>query len=165
MNEIEIIEFKDSTFHQKYLDDLIGTFNMCQENEQYNNQKGILRGLHYQVEPYQQAKLIRVVKGAILSVAVDLRKHSDEYASYVSYELDDIKREQMFVPKGYAHGYITLSEESVVIYKVDEYFNLEAMRGILFSDKTLNIDWRINKGNIVISQKDANNSPFKKETL
>jgi len=144
---LEIIENKNLTF--------------CQENEQYNNSKGILRGLHYQVEPYSQAKYCHVAKGKVLSVAVDIREKSKNFGKYISYELDDISNKHMFIPKGYAHGYVTLSDESIFIYQVDEYFNLKAMRSIAFDDEDLNIDWKIDKEQIIVSQKDAMASKFK----
>jgi len=136
-------------------------FPFCQENEQYNHSKGILRGLHYQVKPYEQAKYCHVAKGKVLSVAVDLRKNSKDFGKYISYELDDIKKQYMFIPKGCAHGYITLSDESIFIYQVDEYFNLDAMRSILFSDENLKIDWKVEEDQIIVSQKDAVASKFK----
>jgi len=137
------------------------TFSYCQENEQYNNSKGVLRGLHYQVEPYSQAKYCHVAKGKVLSVAVDIREESKDYGKYIFYALDDIEKKYMFIPKGYAHGYVTLSDESVFIYQVDEYFNLEAMRSIAFDDEDLNIDWTIDKDQIIVSQKDAMASKFR----
>ena len=136
-------------------------FNFLQENEQYNNSKGILRGLHYQIESYSQAKYCHVAKGKVLSVAVDMREKSKDFGKYVSYELDDISNQHMFIPKGYAHGYVTLSDESIFIYQVDEYFNLEAMRSIAFDDEDLNIDWKIDKEQIIVSQKDREASKFK----
>lgn len=136
-------------------------FSFCQENEQYNNKKGVLRGLHYQVEPYAQAKYCHVAKGKVLSVAVDIREKSEKFGKYVSCELDDISNKHIFIPKGYAHGYVTLSDESIFIYQVDEYFNLEAMRSIAFDDEDLNIDWKIDKEQIIISQKDREASKFK----
>ena len=137
------------------------TFKYCQENEQYNNSKGVLRGLHYQVEPYAQAKYCHVIKGKVLSVAVDIREKSKDFGKYISYGLDDISNKHMFIPKGYAHGYVTLSDESIFIYQVNEYFNLEAMRSIAFDDEGLNIDWKIDKEQIIVSQKDAQASKFK----
>ena len=137
------------------------SFFYCQENEQYNNRKGIIRGLHYQVEPYSQAKYCHVVKGKVLSVAVDIREKSKNFGKYISYELNDTNKKYMFIPKGYAHGYITLSDESIFIYQVDEYFNLEAMRSISFDDKDLNIDWKIDIEKVIVSDRDSIASQFK----
>lgn len=137
------------------------TFQYCQENEQYNISKGILRGLHYQLEPYAQAKYCHVAKGKVLSVAVDIREKSKDFGKYISCELDDVEQNFMLIPKGYAHGYVTLSDESIFIYQVDEYFNLEAMRSIVFDDKDLNIDWHIDKEQIIVSRKDALAQKFK----
>lgn len=132
----------------------------CQENEQYNNKKGVLRGLHYQIEPYGQSKLVHVAKGKVLNIALDIRKNSDTFGKYVSFELDDVEKKAMLIPKGYAHGYVTLSDESIFIYQVDQYFNIEAMRGIAFNDEYLNIDWKINKEEIFVSEKDAKSPKF-----
>ena len=142
-------------------DSLNFTFQYCQENEQYNNRKGIIRGLHYQVEPYSQAKYCHVVKGKVLSVAVDIREKSKNFGKYISYELNDTNKKYMFIPKGYAHGYITLSNESIFIYQVDEYFNLEAMRSISFDDKDLNIDRKIDIEKVILSDKDSIASQFR----
>jgi len=144
-----------------FQNDNLKSFKYCQENEQYNNVQGVLRGLHYQVEPYAQVKYFHVAKGKVLSVAVDIREKSKKFGKYVSCELDDISNKYMFIPKGYAHGYVTLSDESIFIYQVNEYFNLEAMRSIAFDDEDLNIDWKINKEQIIVSQKDAIASKFK----
>lgn len=139
----------------------IEMFKCCQENEQYNNKKGVLRGLHYQREPYSQSKLCHVSKGKVLSVAVDIRKNSKTFGEYESLELNDTSQNKMFIPKGYAHGYVTLSNESIFIYQVNEYLNLDAMRGIAFDDEDLNIDWKLEKSKIIVSNKDANNPKFK----
>lgn len=136
-------------------------FKCCQENEQYNNSKGVLRGLHYQVEPHAQTKYCHVIKGKVLSIAVDIREKSDSFGKYISCELSDENLKYMFIPKGYAHGYITLSNESIFIYQVDEYFNLDAMRSIVFDDEIINIDWKISKDKIIVSQKDAKAPQFK----
>ena len=136
-------------------------FRYCQENEQYNNSIGVLRGLHYQVEPHSQAKYCHVAKGKVLSVAVDIREKSEKFGKYFCCELDDIEKKYMFIPKGYAHGYVTLSDESIFIYQVDEYFNFEAMRSIVFNDEDLKIDWKIDKEQIIVSQKDAIASKFR----
>lgn len=136
----------------------------CQENEQYNNKKGVLRGLHYQIEPYAQSKLVHVAKGKVLNIALDIRKNSDTFGKYISFELDDVEKKAMLIPKGYAHGYVTLSDESIFIYQVDQYFNLKAMRGIAFNDEYLNIDWQLDKSQITVSIKDSNNDKFNKIT-
>lgn len=145
-----------------YLNNLnkIDIKNFCQENEQYNNKKGVLRGLHYQIEPYAQSKLVHVTKGKVLNIVLDIRKNSDTFGKYVSFELDDVEKKVMLIPKGYAHGYVTLSDESIFIYQVDQYFNIEAMRGIAFDDEYLNIDWKLNKEEIFVSEKDAKNLKF-----
>ena len=139
------------------LNDKTFDFLYCQENEQYNNKKGILRGLHYQAYPYAQVKCCHVIKGKVLSVAVDIRVNSKNFGKYTAYELDDVLKQRMLIPKGFAHGYITLSDESILIYQVNEYFNLSAMRGLAFDDKDLNIDWKIPNDKVIVSFRDKNN--------
>jgi dTDP-4-dehydrorhamnose 3,5-epimerase len=97
----------------------------------------------------------------VLSVAVDIRENSKTFGKYKSIELNDTLQNHMFIPRGFAHGYVTLSDESIFIYKVDEYFNLDAMRGIAFDDEDLNIDWKMGKNKIINSDKDSNNPKFK----
>jgi len=136
-------------------------FKFCQENEQYNNKKGILRGLHYQIEPHAQAKLIHVAKGKVLNIAVDIRKNSKNFGKHISIELEENSKKYIFIPKGYAHGYITLSNKSILIYKVNEYFYDEFMKGIAYDDKYLNIDWRFSQNDIIVSDRDSKNPKFK----
>lgn len=134
--------------------------NFCQENES-TSKYGVIRGLHYQKDIYSQAKLIRVTNGKILDVVVDLRKDSDTYKKYFSIELSDQNNLQLFVPKGFAHGFATLSNSAKVIYKVDNYYNKIAESGLVYDDESLKIDWKIPFSDIIISERDKNLDSFK----
>ena len=134
--------------------------NFCQ----YNDVKSyfmVLRGLHYQEEPYAQSKLISVTAGKILDIAVDIRKNSKTYGKYFSYILSAESNKSIFVPKGFAHGYLTLSEYADVNYKVDSYYNKDSERGISFKDKYLNIDWGVGENKLIISDKDKKLTDYK----
>ena len=127
-------------------------YNFVQDN-QSSSEYGVIRGLHYQTEPYAQTKLIRVIEGKILDVAVDLRKDSKTYGKYVSVILSEENKKQFLIPKGFAHGFSVLSKTAVIIYKCDNFYNKESERGIKFDDKSLNIDWMI-PGEVIVSEKD-----------
>ncbi|MGQ1891532.1 dTDP-4-dehydrorhamnose 3,5-epimerase [Thermophagus sp. OGC60D27] len=116
--------------------------------------RGVVRGLHYQLAPFAQAKLIHVLKGKVLDVAVDLRKGSPTFGEYYAIELSDENHLQFFIPRGMAHGFSVLSDEVIFSYKCDNLYNKEAERGIIFNDPTLNIDWQIPDKDIIASEKD-----------
>jgi dTDP-4-dehydrorhamnose 3,5-epimerase len=124
-----------------------------QDNES-SSRYGVIRGLHYQLAPYAQAKLIRVFEGAILDVAVDIRKNSPTFGKSFSIELTSDNKKQLYIPAGFAHGFSVLSEKAVVFYKCDGFYNKESEGGILFNDPQLNIDWKIPAGKAIISDKD-----------
>ena len=145
--------FFESFNHQKFRDLAGQTVNFVQDNESYSS-KGVLRGLHYQVGEFAQAKLVRVIQGRVLDVAVDLRKESLTFGQYVSAELTSENKKQMFVPKGFGHGFIVLSETATFFYKCDNFYNKESEGGILYNDPTLNIDWKLPKEEFLISEKD-----------
>jgi len=132
-----------------------------QDNES-KSRFGVLRGLHFQYPPYTQSKLVRVIKGRVLDVAVDIRKGSPTYGQYVSCELTAENHRQFFVPKGMAHGFVVLSEEAVFQYKCDEFYHPEAEGAIAWDDKDLNIDWPIPATDVVLSEKDKHH-PFLKD--
>ena len=136
------------------LNKLLGNKNFLQDNESESS-RGVLRGLHFQKPPYAQSKLVRCVKGVVLDVALDLRKHSKTYGNYLTTVLSSENKEQLFIPKGFAHGFIVLSDSAILSYKVDNYYNYESESGIIWDDPHLNIDWKINKNEIVISEKDT----------
>lgn len=131
------------------------------QDNQSKSQKYVIRGLHYQLEPYAQTKLVRVLSGAILDVAVDLRKGSSTFGKWYSHELSAENNTQMLVPKGFAHGFSVLSKTAVVFYKCDEFYTPSSERGIRYNDNTLNIDWGIPEGKEIISAKDAILPEFK----
>lgn len=134
-------------------------FNFCQDNESKSSY-GVLRGLHYQLAPYAQTKLVRVIKGHVLDIAVDLRKGSPSFGKYVSVELSEENKKQLLVPRGFAHGFVVLSDEAIFAYKVDNYYNSESERGIAFDDKDLAIDWKIKKEDLQFSKKDREHPLF-----
>lgn len=141
------------SFNQDEFEKNIGKVNFIQDNES-KSKKGVLRGLHFQKAPYEQAKLVRCVKGAVLDVAVDIRKGSPTYGRHVSVELSEKNKKQLFVPRGFAHGFIVLSEEAIFAYKVDNTFMPTYESGIQWDDKKLNIDWLVDEKDIQLSEKD-----------
>jgi len=149
------------SYNQEILNKLIGNIIFIQDNES-KSKRGVLRGLHFQKPPYDQCKLVRCVKGKVLDVALDLRKNSETYGQYESTILSDKNKEQLFIPKGFAHGFIVLSESAIICYKVDNYYNHKYESGVLWNDSFLNINWIIDKNNIIVSEKDKNLSPFNK---
>ena len=118
--------------------------------------------MHYQEPPFAQAKLVRVIQGSVLDVAVDIRKDSPTFGKHIAIELNDQNKKQLFIPRGFAHGFVVLSETAIFSYKVDNYYNREFDEGIAFDDKALNINWRIKKNDIKISHKDMNHLPLER---
>lgn len=142
------------SFNQQKFSDLSGQFvNFVQDNESHST-KGVLRGLHYQVGEYAQAKLVRVLQGKVLDIAVDLRKDSSTFGQSVSVELSSENKKQLFVPRGFAHGFIVLSETATFFYKCDNFYNKESEGGIIYNDSTLKIDWQLPKEEFIVSKKD-----------
>ena len=130
------------------------SYNFVQDN-QSKSSYGVLRGLHYQLEPKAQTKLVRVLQGTIFDVAVDVRKGSPTYGKWFGLELSENNRKQLLIPKGFAHGFSVLSETAVVLYKCDELYAPEYDAGILYSDPALNIDWKVPADKVKLSEKDA----------
>lgn len=143
------------SFSQKEFDEMVCKTNFVQDNES-KSKYGVLRGLHFQKPPYTQSKLIRVVKGTVLDVAVDIRVGSPSFGKHVAVELSDENKRQMFVPKGFAHGFVVLSDEVVLQYKCDNYYSPENEGGIAWNDPALGIDWQIPAEDIILSDKDKN---------
>ena len=142
------------TFRQDKLEDALGyKVNFVQDNESKSS-KGVLRGLHFQLAPYAQSKLVRVIEGAVLDVAVDIRKGSPNFGQHVAVELSDVNKKQMFIPRGFAHGFLVLTETAIFAYKVDNYYSPECDRGLAFDDIDLNIDWQLPKKKLLLSDKD-----------
>ncbi|MGO3690179.1 MAG: dTDP-4-dehydrorhamnose 3,5-epimerase [Psychroflexus halocasei] len=145
------------TFRLNILEEVLGREIKFVQDNQSTSYYGSIRGLHLQVGEKSQAKLVRVVKGEVLDVVVDLRPDSPTFKQKFSYHLNDKNNHQLFVPKGCAHGFACLSEEVIFAYKCDTYYDKNAERGIYFADKDLNIDWQIPEKDRIISEKDASN--------
>ena len=128
--------------------------NFVQDNESYSGY-GTLRGLHYQAGEHAQAKLVRVIHGKVLDVAVDLRESSPTYGQHITVELSGENKKQLFVPRGFGHGFVVLSETALFAYKCDNFYNKESEGGIIYNDPKLNIDWGIEEKDVVLSEKDG----------
>ena len=152
--------FKDArgyffeSFSQREFEEKVGPIQFVQDNESMSSY-GVMRGLHFQCPPYTQSKLVRCVRGAVLDVAVDLRKGSATYGQHVAVELTEDNHRQFFIPKGFAHGFAVLSETAVFQYKCDEFYHPEADGGISILDASLGIDWRIPTDKAILSEKDT----------
>ena len=143
------------TFVSNKLEEFLGyQINFCQDNESKSS-KGVLRGLHYQLPPHAQTKLVRVIHGRVLDIAVDIRKNSPTFGKYVAVELSGENKKQLLIPRGFAHGFVVLEDDTVFAYKVDNYYSPECDRGIAFDDKNLNIDWILNHNELNLSAKDT----------
>ena len=143
------------TFRHDKLEEFLGyQINFCQDNESKSS-KGVLRGLHYQLPPHAQTKLVRVISGRVLDVAVDIRKNSPTFGKYVAVELSGENKKQLLIPRGFAHGFVVLEDDTVFAYKVDNYYSPKCDRGIAFDDKNLNIDWILNHNELNLSAKDT----------
>ena len=159
--------FKDSrgyffeSFSKRSFEELVGKVDFVQDNESMSTY-GIVRGLHYQLPPYTQAKLVRVMKGCVLDVAVDLRKDSETFGKHISVELSEENKRQLFIPKGFAHGFAVLSQEAVFEYKCDNYYAPGHEGGLRFDDPLLGIDWKIPSGEMILSDKDKSLQDFSK---
>ncbi len=142
------------SFNEKTFQNGIGQqVHFVQDNQSYSS-KGVLRGLHYQTGEYAQAKLVRVLQGEVLDVAVDIRPNSETYGQYEAVVLSAENQTQFFIPKGFAHGFLVLSETATFFYKCDTFYNKESEGGILYSDSEINIDWQFETKNLIISEKD-----------
>jgi dTDP-4-dehydrorhamnose 3,5-epimerase len=142
------------SFNEKIFHETIGSIQFVQDNEALSH-KGILRGLHWQNGEHAQAKLVRVQQGKVLDVVVDMRKDSSTYLQHISIELSGHNKTQLFIPRGFAHGYTVLEDNTVFCYKCDNFYHPSAEGGLRYNDPTLNIDWKINAADIVLSDKDA----------
>lgn len=145
-------------FVETYRNDKLEAFlgykiNFCQDNESKSSY-GVLRGLHYQLPPHAQTKLVRVIQGHVLDVAVDIRKGSPTFGKHVAVELSDENKRQLLVPRGFAHGFVVLKKDTIFAYKVDSYYSPECDRGIAFDDKQINIEWQVPYAELNLSAKD-----------
>ena len=148
------------SYSQREFDEKVAPVRFVQDNESMSSY-GVMRGLHFQRPPYTQSKLVRCVRGAVLDVAVDLRKGSPTYGQHVAVELTEDNHRQFFIPKGFAHGFSVLSEKAVFQYKCDEFYHPEADGGISILDTSLGIDWRIPAGKAILSDKDMRHALLK----
>jgi len=143
------------SYNQKTFNKATGlNVNFVQDNQSFSTY-GVVRGLHYQAGEAAQAKLVRVIAGTVLDVAVDLRKESATYGQYVAVELSGENKKQLFIPRGFAHGFVVLSTEAEFCYKCDNFYSKEFERGILYNDATLNIDWVLESSELKASAKDV----------
>lgn len=129
--------------------------HFVQDNES-RSKHGVLRGLHFQRPPHAQAKLVRVVRGRVLDIAVDIRRYSPTYGKHIAVELSEDNHRQLFIPKGFAHGFVVLSDEAIFQYKCDEYYHPESECGIAWNDPEIGIDWGMAESEITLSEKDRN---------
>ena len=151
----------NQSYKKTILDDILGyKVEFVQDNESFSS-KGVLRGLHFQKGVYAQAKLVRVVQGAVLDVAVDLRLESPTYGQHFSIELSSENKKQLFIPRGFAHGFVVLSDTALFSYKCDNYYNKSSESGIIYNDPTLNIDWKFPDDQLQLSKKDLELPQFK----
>ncbi|MBQ8224124.1 MAG: dTDP-4-dehydrorhamnose 3,5-epimerase [Bacteroides sp.] len=147
--------FKETEFQEK-----VGPVHFIQDNESKSS-FGVLRGLHYQKGEYSQAKLVRVIKGRVLDVAVDMRQSSSTFGKYVSVELSEENKRQFFIPRGFAHGFLVLSDEAIFTYKVDNAYAPQSEASVLYSDETIGIQWPISPEQMLLSEKDKKAVTFK----
>ena len=152
--------FNEQKFNQTLTKHGFDTVSFVQDNHSFSA-KGVLRGLHYQLEPYAQGKLVRVVKGRAWDVAVDIRKHSPTFGQWVGVELSEINHHQFWIPTGFAHGFITLEDNTQFLYKTTDFYHKDSERSIIWNDSVLAIDWPMNISLIKLSDKDKNAPNFK----
>ena len=148
--------YNDREFKEKTGYDIV----FVQDNES-KSKYGVVRGLHFQMPPYAQSKLVRVVKGAALDVAVDIRKGSPTYGQHVSVEITEENHRQVFIPKGFAHGFSVLSEEAIFQYRCDAFYNPQSEGALAWDDPDLNIDWKVPSDQVLLSEKDLHHTQFK----
>ena len=149
------------TFQADKLEEFLGfKINFCQDNESKSS-KGVFRGLHYQLAPYAQTKLVRVIQGKVLDVAVDIRKNSPTFGQHVAVELTAENKKQLLIPRGFAHAFVVLEDDTIFAYKVDNYYSPECDRGIAFDDESLNIDWMLEHDELKLSEKDTKQPKLK----
>tara|TARA_R110001583_G_scaffold82491_1_gene218780 strand:- start:19070 stop:19615 length:546 start_codon:yes stop_codon:yes gene_type:complete len=146
--------FMETFNSEKFAKGIGKPINFVQDNQSFSK-KGVLRGLHYQTGKFAQAKLVRVLSGSVLDVAVDLRKNSPTFGEHFVDVLSSENKKQLFIPRGFGHGFIVLSDSAEFFYKCDNYYNKDSEGGIIFSDPTLNIDWELPQEELIVSEKDG----------
>ncbi len=152
------------SFKREVFEQHIGTVNFIQDNESKST-RGVLRGLHYQTGDYAQAKLVRALQGSVLDVVVDLRKSSPTFGKHIAVELTDENKKQLYIPRGFAHGFLVLSEVAIFSYKVDNVYVPSHEASLLWSDSTVNIDWQIDEKELLLSAKDKSGKLFSETIL
>ena len=152
------------TFKKELFESQAGKVNFVQENESMSS-FGVLRGLHLQRPPYTQAKLVSVPLGKVIDVAVDVRVDSSTFGKYVAVELSDENNRRFWIPRGFLHGFVVLSEKTIFQYKVDNVYNKDSEQGIIFSDPLIGVDWKIEKEKMLLSDKDLVLPTLKKENF
>jgi len=171
--EVKIIEptvFEDQrgyfleSFNESIFQEKVKNTKFIQDNESKSTY-GVLRGLHYQLPPFAQSKLVRVIKGEVLDIAVDIRKGSPTFMKWISVILNENNKKQLFIPRGFAHGYVVLSDEAIFSYKVDNKYTPEFERGIIFNNSSLNVDWNIDLEKVILSEKDKINKDISEVEL
>lgn len=149
------------SFNKKTFSNTTGLSVDFVQDNQSKSQRGVLRGLHFQQGEYAQAKLVRVLQGRVLDIAVDLRKNSATFGEHISFELSEDSHTQVFIPRGFAHGFTVLSESAIFFYKCDNFYNKASEGGIIYNDQDLKIDWQLNESEIFLSDKDKMLPSFK----
>ncbi len=146
--------FFESYNKQKFEDHIGSKVDFVQDNQSFSK-KGVIRALHYQIGEWSQAKLVRVLAGSVLDVAVDIRPDSPNFGKHISVVLSSENKKQLFIPRGFAHGFVTLSDTAEFSYKCDNYYNQQAEGGIIYNDPDINIDWGFSEDELIISEKDS----------
>ena len=152
--------FFSETYNRKVLQDAGVDLDFVQDNHSYSARRGVLRGLHYQLPPFAQDKLVRVVRGAIFDVAIDIRRSSPQFGKWHAIEISATKWNQFLVPKGFAHGFVTLEEDTEVIYKTTDFYSPEHDRAIRYDDPSIGIDWPLGADELQLSPKDLRAPPL-----
>jgi len=151
------------SFNEKKFQEATGLKVTFIQDNQSKSSKGVLRGLHFQSGEFAQAKLVQVVKGSVLDVIVDLRKNSKTFGKQFSIVLDDKTKQQLYIPKGFAHGFLVLEDDTIFSYKCDDYYNASSEKGIIYNDETLNINWNLPTEQLILSDKDLKLPTFENE--
>lgn len=142
------------SFNKRNFETVTGIVTNFVQDNQSTSLKNVIRGLHFQTGHFEQSKLVRVIKGKVLDVCVDLRKKSPTFGKYFSIVLDDVNHKQLYIPKGFAHGFVVLNDNTIFSYKCDNYYNKTSESGIIYNDKDLAIDWQVPDKHLILSNKD-----------
>lgn len=149
------------SFNKRQFSELTGLLSDFVQDNQSLSHKGVLRGLHFQTGNFGQAKLVRVITGSVLDVVVDIRPESETFGQHFTVLLSGQNNKQLYIPRGFAHGFLVLEDDTIFSYKCDNYYNQQSEKGIIFNDRTLNIDWQFPESEMIISEKDKVLPTFK----